>query len=217
VEVEIKLHVHPTVAGGPAAFFARMQAQPSLAGLPLGPSRRIALRDLYFDTPDGGLASIGAGLRLRVENGAALVTLKMGGRQQGAMTVRQEYEEPLTAGHLEGLLTHIRPFIGPEPVPIDCFAAGMPAGPLIPVLDVVTDRVARTVGEVAVLTLDRVSYPALTDQVFWDVEVEVRSEEAGEPFLRRVEGELLALASGHLLPASMSKLERGIRLRSEII
>jgi inorganic triphosphatase YgiF len=184
----------------------------SLGGLPLGPVERLALRDVYYDTPGRALAQSGAGLRLRLENEVALVTLKMSRRQEGALTAREEYEEPLTAERLESVLRHVRLIIGDGAVPVDRFARGEAAGPLIPVLDVRTERLARTMGEMAVLTLDRVEYPTLTGQSFWDLEVEVRTREAGEPFLRKVENELSALAGGCLIPASMSKLERGLRL-----
>jgi len=215
MEVEIKLHVEPEIDGGPAHFFDQVAKVASLGDLPLGPARRIALRDVYFDTADHALAKTGAGLRLRMEDDQALVTLKLSHRQDGALAARQEYEEPLTSEGLEGILAQLRPVIGPEPIPLDRFASGRTAGPLQPVLDVVTDRLARSVGEVAVLTLDRVTYPGLTVQSYWDIEVESRTGENAEPFLRRVERELTALAKGRLSPGSISKLERGLRLRSE--
>jgi triphosphatase len=215
VEVEIKLNVLPTVEGGPAAFFERLAAQGSLAGRPLGPVEAVAMRDIYYDTPDGALARASAGLRLRIENGAAFITLKIARRQEGSLAVREEYEHRLDDIHFDQVVAYIRPLIGPEPVPLADFAAGRPAGPLVPVLDVMTDRIARQVGALGVLTLDRVSYAGLAVDPFFDIEVEAEVGLGGEAQLREVEAELIHLAGGHLAPASVSKLARGLGLKAQ--
>lgn len=212
MEVEIKLHVLPGVDGGPAAFFERLATIGSLAGTPLGRPARLVVRDLYYDTADGALAQAKAGLRLRVENGSALVTLKESRRRDGALTEREEIEHPLSAQHLAQVLTRIRPLVGPEPVSLDDFAAGRRAGPLVPVLEVVTHRVARQMGAVGTLTLDWVEYPGVGPEPYFDIEVEAAEGQVDESVLRRAEAELGRLAGGHLLPATMSKLERGLRL-----
>lgn len=214
MEVEIKLHVLPTVEGGPEALFERLATITSLAGEPLGPVERIALRDVYYDTVDGALARARAGLRLRVKNGARWITLKVSRHREGALTAREEYEEPLDDQHLRQVLARIRPLIGPDPVPLPELVAGQKAGPLVPVLDVRTARQARTAGETATLTLDRVEYPGLAARTYFDIEVEARTDLVGEVALRQAEAELSRLAAGHLAPSQMSKLERGLRLKA---
>lgn len=212
MEVEIKLHVLPEIEGGPAAFFERLIGADSLAGLPLGKAEHIDLRDVYFDTSTRTLAHAGAGLRLRIENGVAFVTLKHSRRQEGALMVRDEYEYPLDATHLEQVLAHIRPLIGSQPVALADFASGRQAGPLLPVLDVVTHRVARQMGELATLTLDLVEYPGITTAIYFDIEVEAREARSGEGVLRAAEAALGLLAGGNLRPADLSKLARGLQL-----
>ena len=212
MEVEIKLEVLPTVPGGPAALFERLAAREELAGLPLGPVQTIAMRDTYFDTDDGALAAAGTGLRVRRENGRLLVTLKVKRAQEGSLTEREEYEAPLDLGSLREVVSRIRPLIGRGTVPFAAFAVGRPAGPLEPVLDVHTERLSRTIGEIGTLTLDRVLYPGLDAEPYYDIEVEAAADLVDPEPLRAVEAELLALAEGHLRAAGRSKLERGLDL-----
>lgn len=213
MEVEIKLHVLPGVPGGAERLFERLAAESSLGGYPLGRPTRIPMRDLYYDTAGSNLARAGAGLRLRKEGRSTLVTLKLKRAQQGALAVREEYEMELDATGLAGTLDRIRPLIGSQPVPFADFAAGRPAGPLIPVLEIRTERIARAVGDVAVLTLDRVEYPGLALHPYHDIEVETLHGQAGEAALRRLEQALLQLVPGSLVPATQNKLERGLRLK----
>lgn len=212
MEVEIKLHVLPSVEGGPASLFRRLAVLPALAGVPLGQTRCVEIRDIYYDTGAHVLARAGAGLRLRIEDGRPLVTLKLNRRQEGALTAREEFEEPLTEASLGRMLTLVRDMVGPGPVPFEVFARGEAAGHLIPALVVHTSRLARSLGGQAVLTLDRVEYPRLAAEPYWDIEVESRSGQAGEPFLRKVEQELYQLAGGQLEAAAVNKLERGLHL-----
>lgn len=213
MEVEIKLHLPPTIPGGAGAFFARLAGASSLGALPLGPLHQIALRDVYYDTAEGGLAATRSGLRLRVENGAALVTLKRTRRQEGALAVREEYEAPLSEASLAEVRVQLGELIGEAPLPLAEFAAGRAAGPLLPVLEVVTHRQARRVGEVAILTLDQVSYPGLQGEPFFDIEVEALPGSTDPALLRQLEAALQQLSGGRLLPSAASKLERGLRLR----
>lgn len=214
MEVEIKLQVPPTVAGGPAAVFARLAEEERLAGYELGPVRTIQLRDTYFDTDQGALAAARSCLRLRHENGLTLVTLKVTREQVGALAARSEFEVPLDPENLTRLLDQIRLLIGPVRVPFAAFAAGRPAGPLLPVLDVHTERLARSVGQVATLTLDRVTYPGLAPEPYYDIEIEAAPEMSDVAVLRALEADLQRLFDGRLLPSSQSKLERGLRLRT---
>jgi len=215
VEVEIKLQVLPTVEGGPAALFARLAEAEQLAGYPLGPARTMVVRDTYFDTDQGALAAARSGLRLRHEDGRAVVTLKVTREQDGALVAREEVEVPLEPEALEALIDRLRPLIGSVHVPFAAFAAGRPAGPLTPVLDVHTERVVRPVGEVALLSLDRVTYPGLAPDPYYDIEVEAVPDRADAALLHTLEAELQRLAGGQLCPAGQSKLERGLRLRQD--
>ncbi|BAD39470.1 CYTH domain-containing protein [Symbiobacterium thermophilum] len=212
LEVEIKLAVPPTVPGGPGALFERLAAQETLAGFPLGAAQRVALRDTYFDTDDGTLAGAGAGLRVRREDGRTLITLKVTQAREDALTRREEYEAPLDLASLREVVERIRPLIGPGTVPFAAFAAGRPAGPLEPVLDVRTERIVRTVGNVATLSLDRVLYPGLAPEPYYDIEVEAAPGLADPAVLRALEAALTAAADGHLRPEGRSKLERGLAL-----
>lgn len=215
MEVEVKLCVSPGVEGGPAAFFQRLSRLDRLAGLPLGPAQHMALRDLYYDTSDRALARSRCGLRLRLEDGEALLTLKCTRRQEGGLVVREEHELPATAENLEQVLAPVRPLIGHDPVPLEELLAGRPAGPLHPVLDVVTYRTERPIAGLGRLVLDQVAYPGVADEPFFDIEVEAARPEpdpAVEAALRRVEAELRRLGGEHLVPAAESKLGRGLRL-----
>jgi len=215
MEVEVKLCVSPGVEGGPAAFFQRLEKVERLAGLPLGPVRHLALRDLYYDTSTRALARSRCGLRLRLEDGEALLTLKRTRREEGGLTVREEYELPATAANLERVLAPVRAIIGTEPVPPEDLLAGRPAGPLLPVLDVVTYRAQRSIADLGRLVLDRVAYPGLVEDTFYDIEVEAAQAEpapAVEAALRRVEADLRLLGGEHLVPSAQSKLERGLWL-----
>lgn len=212
VEVEIKLEVLLTVPGGPGALFAALAARDTLAGFPLGPARTVNLRDTYFDTDDGDLARAGAGLRVRREDGRILVTLKVTRARDGALSQREEYEAPLDLDSHREVMARIRPFIGPGAVPFAAFAVGRPAGPLEPVLDVYTERIVRPIGDIGTLALDRVRYPGLDPDPYYDIEVEAAPDLADPAALRAVEAELFALAGGHLRAAGRSKLERGLTL-----
>jgi len=68
---------------------------------------------------------------------------------------------------------------------------------------------------VAELTLDMIEYPGLAASPFFDVEVESKSGKMGERILRAVETELYNLAGGNLAPATLSKLERGLKLKEK--
>ncbi|MFZ5826636.1 MAG: CYTH domain-containing protein [Bacillota bacterium] len=214
MEVEIKLHVADEVDGGPEAFFGRLAALPSLAGLPLGPGTAHALRDVYYDTPEGTLARAGAGLRLRVQDGARHVTLKIDRSRDGALSRREEFEEPLTQERLDRVLSHVCDQIGSGPFPLQAFAAGERCGPLVPILDVVTARLTRPIGSLALLVLDRVTYPGVAEERFFDIEVEAATGQTGDAVLRAVEAALYEAAGGLLRPAEANKLKRGLALKA---
>lgn len=211
MEIEIKLSVMDSVAGGPLAFFGRLLEQAQLAGVGLGGVRKSAIRDVYYDTADGALARAGAGLRLRVQDRRHLVTLKLSRYQDGALTAREEFEEPLSQNRLTWVLSHVRALVGAGPFPVAGFQAGSLCGSLVPLLDLQTARLTRAIGREALLVLDTVVYADFNQTPFFDIEVEARS--GGERLLRQVEEELHALAGGKIEPARYSKLERGLRLK----
>lgn len=215
MEVEIKLNVRPAIVGGPVMFFTKVAMVPQLANLPLGPVRKIEIRDVYFDTEDGALSKAGAGLRLRVENGMPYVTLKISKHQDGALVQREEFQEPLTQERLDWVLSHVREQVGDGPFPFTDFAGMDRCGPLVRTLEVWTARMSRTVGAIADLSMDMVEYPGLATNPYFEIEVESLKGEAYENFLRRVETELYALAAGDLAPAMVSKLERGLRMKEK--
>lgn len=216
MEVEIKLNVKPAIEGGPASLFTKLTLMQNLGGYPLGQISKAEIRDLYFDTADGALAKAGAGLRLRVQEGLPFVTLKINKVQDGALTRREEFEEPLTEERFNWVLSQVQEQIGAEPVSFADFAAGRQAGSLLPVLEVGTARLSRDVGQEATLTMDMVEYPGLSAYPYFDVEVEANQGKAGESFLRTVETELYRLAGGDLAPAKLSKLERGLKLKERL-
>ena len=59
-------------------------------------------------------------------------------------------------------MSRIRPLIGRGTVPFAAFAVGRPAGPLEPVLDLHTERLSRTIGEIGTLRWTGCSTPAWT-------------------------------------------------------
>ncbi len=215
MEVEIKLNVKPAIEGGPVMLFTRLAMHPKLAGRPLGPIRKYEIRDLYYDTEDGALARAGAGLRSRAINGRPFVTLKVNRYRDGALSHREEFEEPLTQERLDWVLSHVREHIGEGPFPVEAFAAGKRCGSLVPVLEIGTARLVRPIGTEAELTLDMVEYPGLAAHPYFDIEVESKVGKAGERLIRQVETELYQLAGGYVSPAGMSKLERGLKLKKQ--
>lgn len=215
MEVEIKLNVKQAIEGGPVMLFTKLTMQPLLAGYPMGPIQKYEIHDLYYDTADGALVKAGAGLRCRVVNGGAWVTLKVNRYRDGALTSREEFEEPLTQERLDWVLSQIQDLVGEGPFPAEDFAAGRTCGSLSPILRVETARLSRAVGEVAELSMDMVEYPGVSIHPFYDIEVEARAGSAGERSLRQIEDALYQLAEGNLAPATASKLERGLRLKAK--
>lgn len=213
MELEIKLNVKPAIAGGPFLLFTKLTMHPSLAGQPLGPIRKAEIRDLYYDTADQKLAEIGAGLRVRIQNNQPFITLKIDRYRDGSLTQREEFEEPLVQERLDWVLSHVKEWIGAGPFAAEDFLNARACGGLVPILEVGTARLLRPIGHVAELTLDLVEYPRVSVTQYFDIEVEAVAGKAGEQILRQVEDELHRLAGGDLAPATLSKLERGLKLK----
>lgn len=215
MEIEIKLNVKPAIPGGPVMLFTKLTMQSQLAGLPLGGISKAEIRDLYYDTEDLVLAKAGAGLRFRRIDEKPYVTLKINRFHEGALTRREEFEEPLSQERLDWVLSHVRDLVGEGPFPVEDFAAGRGCGNLKPVLAVGTARIVRPIGTMAELVMDMVEYPGLSAQAFFDIEVEAVGGKGGEHIIRRVEDELYLMAEGYIAPARMSKLERGLRMKEK--
>lgn len=215
MEVEIKLNVKPAIVGGPIMLFTKLTMQPQLAGFPLGDITKHEILDMYYDTPEGALAKAGAGLRSRVQDGVPYLTLKIGRFRDGSLTGREEFEERLNQERVDWVMSHARDIVGEGPFSADDFNAGRPTGGLVPILVVGTARLVRPIGELAELTLDMIEYPGLAANPFFDIEVEATAGKAGERILRTVETELFNMAGGDLAPASLSKLERGLKLKEK--
>lgn len=213
MEIEIRLNVDLAIEGGPAALFAKILTQPKFANLPTGPVRAYEIFDLYYDTPDQLLAQNGIGLRLRVKGQQAYVTMKRGGSQSGALTRREEVEEPLDQARLDWVMGLIKEFVGEGPFPVAAFANGKECGGLVPSLEIRQARTEIHVGDFAVLSLDVVEYPDVVASPFFDIEVEAKQGKISESILREVERELYALADGDLKPAPISKLQRGLNFK----
>ncbi|MCO5219751.1 MAG: CYTH domain-containing protein [Thermomicrobiales bacterium] len=70
-----------------------------LAGMPLGPVRRILVNDCYFDTADGTLLEFGYSCRLRESHtGDRTITIKSLTTSSDGLHVREEFEIPLRFG-----------------------------------------------------------------------------------------------------------------------
>ncbi|HYG59322.1 MAG TPA: CYTH domain-containing protein [Symbiobacteriaceae bacterium] len=213
MEVEIKLNVRPAIVGGPISLFTKLTMLPQLAGFQLGGITKHEIRDLYYDTPDGALAAAGAGLRSRLLDNVPYVTLKISSFRDGALTGREEFEEILTQERLDWVLSQVKHIVGDGPFPVEDFNAGRACGGLVPTIQIGTARLVRPIGNLAELTMDMVEYTGLSASPYFDIEVEAKSGKAGERILRQVETELYALAGGDLAPATLNKLERGLRLK----
>lgn len=213
MEIEIRLNVDLAIEGGPAALFAKILAQPKLANMPTGPVRAYEMFDVYYDTPDHRLAQNGIGLRLRVKGREAFVTMKRGGSINGALTSREEVEEPLDQARLDWVMSLIKEFVGEGPFPVEAFASGQECGGLTPSLEIRQARTEIHVGNLAVVSLDVVEYPGVVASPFFDLEVEAKQGKLSESILREIERELYAMADGDLRPAPVSKLQRGLNFK----
>lgn len=221
MELEIKLTCMPGAPVAPDDLLARLAVLPELPGYRLGPPRLHELRDVYYDTAARTLGAARVGLRLRVQDGRPLITVKRPQRREGALAQREEYEAELDLPVLRQVLAPLQAaglLPADQEVPLDAFRQGQPAGPLVPVLITETRRVNRAVLRlpgslpVATLSLDRVTYASVRGApVFYDVEVEALGA-SGEEELRRLQNLLIEAAGGYLKEAHESKLARGLKL-----
>lgn len=219
-EREIKLTALAGGPGGPGALFEHLARLPALgAAYALGPARAFSIRDVYYDTAGGQLRAGRVAFRIRSADGKPFVTVKRTVRQASGLSVREEYEAPLDPASLRAALERAGVPIGDGAIPVAALAAGDPAGPLLPVLVAVTERVSRAVLRgglaVATLCLDRVRYERVPGEpVYHDVEVEATPEgtEADLEDLGRLLARAAEDAGARVVPERESKLSRGLRL-----
>lgn len=95
METELKLLLDPAAA-------ALLAGHPLLRRHALGKSRVQQLTSIYFDTPDGYFRRRDAGLRVRLQDGRWIQTLKADGQAAAGLHQRQEWESPV-AGALPDL------------------------------------------------------------------------------------------------------------------
>jgi inorganic triphosphatase YgiF len=196
-------------------LFTKLTMQPHLAGFALGDITKHEIHDLYYDTPDGKLAAVGAGLRSRLLDAVPYVTLKISQYRDGALTAREEFEERLNQERFDWVLSQVSHIVGEGPFPVEDFHAGRPCGNLIPIITIDTARLVRPIGDFAELVMDMIEYPGLAPAPYFDIELEAKAGKAGERIIRAGEVELYDIAEGYLAPAKMSKLERGLRLKEK--
>jgi triphosphatase len=105
VETELKLAVAPDA-------MARLARHPLLSPLRRGPSRKTRVTSTYFDTAGLDLALAGVSLRLRRDGRRWLQTVKGLAEKPsaGGMTVRSEFEWPVTGGQLDPLRFATTPY-----------------------------------------------------------------------------------------------------------
>src|SRR5574340_361583 len=96
-EIELKLALPP---GQAEAFMKRMARRRTLKGTSSTPLRQ-DLVTRYFDTPTFELSAQGVALRVRRAGRRWLQTLKTEGMRQGGLSVRAEFETPVSGGVLD--------------------------------------------------------------------------------------------------------------------
>ncbi len=220
MEVELKYQVEGP-PGQRRALWENLQTTLTVGEFQCGAPSKICVQDLYYDTPTRLLKVAGFTLRLRDENGARFATMKRKVRKDGARSEREEWEEPLSGEVLSRFTWFLResgiPLGEATEEDVQRFATGEATLGLVPFLRIRTDRIQRTVRTVtglpvALLTLDLVTYPGLTDEAFYDIELEQSAQ--GEGWLELV-GQALEEAHGHLVrPSDHSKVYRGLALTS---
>lgn len=194
-EVELKLDVAPGDVD-------------ALAALLIGPPRWLHQRSVYFDTPDGGLARHGLGLRIRECDGKRVQTVKAAAAGEGpsaGLFSRLEWETPV-AGDLPEI-------DDASPVRL---ALGNAADRLVPQFTVDVTRRLWTLEEAGSrieVVLDTGSVSASGRQApFAEVELELLAGEASALFAlaRRLDMQV------PLRPAVLSKADRGQRLLAPV-
>lgn len=165
-EVELKFQVPP---GARAAV---------LRAVCTATARSLRLRAQYFDTPDRRLAAAGIALRLRLEGGTWVQTLKASG---SSLSTRLEHEVALPRQRGTPTLDISRHDVSPAAAALHAALAGAPPLQLVFETDIRrTHRVLRTAGAQVELALDQGHIGAAGRKLpVWEMEFELRSGHLG--------------------------------------
>ena len=188
-----------------------------LAGRGLQDVGTLEIRDVYLDTPTGALRARGDSLRLRVQDGRPLLTLKGPGRDVGSgVSERNEVETPWSADAYVRCLDalSVRGVSLRRVTPGDDPVASLLASGLSRVQERETNRRRRDVDgagtRVAELAIDEVTYRIAGGPVrHHEVEIEAKAPE-GNQYLARAVEELRARFGPALTPWRHGKLAIGL-------
>jgi inorganic triphosphatase YgiF len=212
LEVELKLSV---IGDDPDALLDDVASLRELAALRLEPSGDHALRDIYWDLPNGGLRDSHLSLRLRQIDDRQVFTAKGGTSNSDGLFRRYELEVPATRENWDELLA----VLSCEGVKLADEVSGddpqgwLRATGLVPTQDRATRRtIDRPLAELA---LDRTRFDfgkALVD--YWEIEIE--QLDGGEAAPREIGRALLARYPDRLEPSTMGKYSRGLTIEREL-
>jgi inorganic triphosphatase YgiF len=221
LEVELKLSV---IGDDPDALLDEVAALREIAALRLEPSEDHALRDIYWDLPDGGLQHSRLSLRLRQIDDHQVFTAKGGTSNSDGLFRRYELEVPATRENWDELRAVL---IGEGVNLAEGVAGDSPEGWLrsagfVPTQDRATRRTIRyayaeSSGDrpLAELALDRTRFDfgkALVD--YWEIEIEQLG--GGEEAPREIGRALLTRYGDRLEPSKMGKYSRGLMIEREL-
>lgn len=214
IETEIKLLV---TAARPATILAQLDELTELGEYTILGVATVHVRDVYYDTRDLRLLKNGCALRVRRENGAAQMTLKVEWRGSWRFNVRSEYSENLSPPALEAALR--------SPECSSLLRKAQDAGLIEPMKElhrqlqkvVVLDNrrrksnIFKEDAAIAQLSVDEVIYELPVEGRFVEIEVEAISERYTKD-LEAIASELHRVFPGKLAVSLTSKYERGISL-----
>jgi len=196
-ELELKLEIAP-------GEVERLLRHPLLARAAPLPDQGGHFHAVYYDTEDQSLRRAGLSLRIRLQNGRHIQTVKAAGRSRGVTLDRGEWETPV-AGELD--LDAVRD------TPLAPFIADVAErGKIRPAFTVETERAAfelRRDGAVVEIALDRAEASA-GDRSMRFAEVEVELKEGPPEVLFAIARDLADAAPLRLAP--ITKSERGYGL-----
>lgn len=225
-EVELKL----TVTGDdPEKLLDEIAGLCELDGVRLADGQDHHLRDVYWDTADGGLRGHKLSLRLREIDGRQVFTVKGGTSSSEGLFRRYELEVPATAENWREVCAVFHD----EGVDFNSQAAQAPSGDdpdawlraagLIPTQDRSTRRTAIHAYDdahgdqpLAELALDRTRFDfgrVLVD--YWEIEVEELGNH-GDEVPRRLGQALRLRYPDRLEPSTMGKYSRGLAIEREL-
>jgi hypothetical protein len=221
LEVELKLSV---IGDDPDALLNDVAALREIAALRLEPAGDHALRDIYWDLPDGGLRNTHLSLRLRQIDDHQVFTAKGGTSNSDGLFRRYELEVPATRENWDKLRAVL---IGEgirltDGVPGNDPQAWLRGAGFVPTQDRATRRTIRyayaaSSGDhpLAELALDRTRFDfgkALVD--YW--EIEIKQLDGGDVVPREIGRALLARYPDRLEPSTMGKYSRGLTIEREL-